>query len=135
MVKRTWVLIADGSKARILDALGKGRGYREHTVSNGARHPSSGDDTPLHNMPAERTASTKALEALFASQLGSMLSSYKSKQAFDRLVLVAPEPMLGQLRKMISPAVRETLMAEIDQDLTAIPTTEISVYLEDVVTL
>lgn len=134
-MKRTWILIADDSRARILEALGSGHGFFEHTVSGGWRQPAGGETAPPHEPVGERPSAVNALEALFASQLSAMLAGHLRNNAFDRLVLIAPARMLGKLRKMISPAVRERVIAEIERDLTEIPTGEISRYLNDVVLL
>ncbi|MBS0233244.1 MAG: host attachment protein [Proteobacteria bacterium] len=133
----TWILIADGSEARILEALGKGKGFQERTVSGGHRPPfgSVVDGATPHPVQEERTSATRALEALFASQLGTMLAGYSRNHLFDTLVLIAPAPMLAQLRKMIPTDVREKVVAEIEKDLTKIPFSEISRYLDDVITL
>lgn len=61
-----------------------------------------------------------------------MLESRLKSRSFDRLVLVAPPAMLAKLRKMISPAVRQTVATEIEMDLTDIPTSEIAQHLADV---
>jgi protein required for attachment to host cells len=141
---RTWILIADGSGARILEALGEGSGF----------HPVSGDGTLRDAAPrslegredaaggsqrgnaiASRPNVADALEVLFASQLAAMLAGYVRSNAFDRLVIVAPSTMLGGLRKMIGPNVRERIVAEIDKDLTKIPNSEISTHLDDVIAL
>lgn len=131
IVKRTWILIADGSGARILEALGDSRGFFEHAVGSG-RYPYRGETAP-HNPPhEERPRATKALDGLFASQLSTMLAARLKSHSFDRLVLVAPPAMLAKLRKMISPAVRETVVTEVEMDLTDIPTSEIAQHLADV---
>ncbi len=132
----TWILVAGSSDARILEALGNGLGYQERAVSGGHRPPfgSVMDGATPHPI-SERTSATKALEALFASQLGAMLAGYARSNLFDRLILIAPPPMLAQLRKMITANVREKIVAEIESDLTDIPFSEISRYLDDVVSL
>ena len=64
-----------------------------------------------------------------------MLAGYVRTNAFDRLIIVAPSAMLSGLRKMIGPNVREKIVAEIEKDLTKIPNSEISTYLDDVIAL
>lgn len=130
-MKRTWILIADGSGARILEALGESRGFFEHAVASG-RYPYRGENVPHNPALEERLRPTKALDGLFASQLSTMLDSRLKSRSFDRLVLVAPPAMLAKLRKMISPAVRQTVATEIEMDLTDIPTSEIAQHLADV---
>ncbi len=141
---RTWILIADGSGARILEALGEGSGF----------HQISGDQVLVDDAPVgfedrgnvdhgtqggtpigPRRNIAKALETLFASQLSAMLAGYLRSNAFDRLIVVAPPAMLTELRKMIGPNVREKIIAEIAEDLTKIPNSEISTHLDDVVAL
>ncbi|MFT3732183.1 MAG: host attachment protein [Hyphomicrobium sp.] len=129
----TWILIADGSGARILEALGQGRGFREHAIGSGVRHEPSGPETAPPHQPVEgRPGAKRALQALFARQLSTMLAGYLRNNAFDRLILIAPAPLLDELRKMISPAVREKVVVEIEKDMTDIPTSDLSLYLDEV---
>jgi protein required for attachment to host cells len=141
---RTWILIADGSGARILEALGEGSGFRpvsgDGSLRDGA--PGSLEDrgetgcgSQRGNAIGSRPNAAGALEVLFASQLAAMLAGYVRTNAFDRLIIVAPSAMLGGLRKMIGPNVREKIVAEIDKDLTKIPNSEISTHLDEVIAL
>lgn len=131
---RTWILIADGSGARILEAFGSGHGYQERSVGSG-RHLSTTDaltgTAPPHHESTMRRSAAKVLEALFASQLSSMLAGHLRNDAFDRLILIAPASMLHKLRKMITPEVREKVVVEIERDLSNIPNDEIPHYLDD----
>lgn len=132
----TWILVADNAGARILETLGSGQGLHEHHTG-GARGEITGtaDVGPGHRLIGQRPRASKALQALFAKQLGAMLSGYLRNEAFDRLILVAPSAMLDELRKILSPAVRKKIVVEIERDLTDIPTSELSVQLGDVVSL
>jgi protein required for attachment to host cells len=62
-----------------------------------------------------------------------MLADHSAKEAFDRLVIVAPATMLGNLRRMIKPEVRNKIVAEIDKDLTRIPNNEIASHIDNVI--
>jgi protein required for attachment to host cells len=145
---RTWILVADGGRARILETIGRGKGV--HIVSGseeGIENPPShlqGRERParVHESvgPARhavepRQSPYRALEMLFANQLASMLSENAASQSFDRLVLVAPPKMLGDLRKLVVPSVREKIVAEVDKDLTNVPYGEILSHLDDVIAL
>ena len=145
---RTWILVADGGGARILEALGKGHGLHEISGSE-----SRVENAPSHELGRDRPGRVhesvgatrhaieprrdphKALETLFADQLATMLGKYAAAAAFDRLVIVAPPAMLGDLRKVMPPEVRKTIIAEIDKDLTKVPNVEISTHIADVVAL
>ncbi|MBS0251741.1 MAG: host attachment protein [Proteobacteria bacterium] len=121
-------MIADGSGARILEARGDGRGFFEHAEGSG-RYPYRGGTASQHPHQEERPRVAKALDGLFASQLSAMLATRLKSHSFDRLVLIAPPTMLATLDKMISPAVRDTVVTEIAKDLTDIPTSEIGQHI------
>jgi Protein required for attachment to host cells len=131
---RTWILIADGSGARILEALGEGSGFHQVSGDEVLGDGAEGGFQDGNAVGPQRTIA-KALVTLFASQLAAMLAGYLRSNAFDRLIIVAPPAMLAELRKMIGPSVREKIVAEIAKDLTKIPNTEISTHLDDVVVL
>ena len=93
------------------------------------------DDPPSHEQGRDRPARVhesvgdvmhaveprhdphRARETLFARQLGAMLGGYAARNDFDRLVLVAPAVMLGDLRCALQPQVLEKVVAEVDKDL------------------
>jgi len=145
---RTWILVADGGRARILEALGKGHGLHEVLGSE-----TRTDNPPSHELgraPPGRVYESvgharhaveprqdphRALETLFAGQLATMLAKYAATNAFDRLVIVAPPAMLGDLRKLMHSEVRAKIVGEIDMDLSKVPNGEISAHIEDVVAL
>lgn len=62
-----------------------------------------------------------------------MLADHSAKEAFDRLIIIAPATMLGNLRKMIKPEVRNKVVAEIDEDPADIPNNEIASHIETVI--
>ena len=143
---RTWILIADGGRARILEVTGKPEDMHlvEGSQSRLYNPPSHelGRDAPgrvyesvghARHAVEPRSDPHTALEALFASQLAAMLADHLAKKDFDRLVVVAPPVMLGNLRKMIKPEVKSKIIAEIDKDLTRLPNNEITFHIENVI--
>lgn len=140
---RTWILIADGARARILEGTGKGREFHplpSFDLSN-ETPPSRelGSDRPgrvVESHGAARHAVEprhdlhRSLETLFAHQLADILDRRLSDGSFDRLVVVAPPAMLGDLRKSLSGPLREKVVAEIAKDLTKVPNHEIMRHLE-----
>jgi protein required for attachment to host cells len=145
---RTWILIADGGRARILESVGRGKGLHMITGSDTRQNnpPSheQGRDQPArvhesvgHTRHAieHRHDPHRALETLFASELGVMLNNYATSNSYDRLVLVAPPAMLGDLRRTIPPQVRDKIVAEVDKDLTKVPNNEVMSHIEDVIAL
>lgn len=147
-VKRTWILIADGGRARVLEATGIGHGLHEVEASEAA------NPTPpahlLGRAPPGRVYESvghqrhgieprqdphQALETSFACQLAATLDSALKRDAYDRLVVVAPARMLGDLRKALTPEVRNAVLAEVSKDLTKTPNDEIARHLENVMVL
>jgi len=143
---RTWILVADGGRARILETTAK---HQElHLISGSQSRPGRARDHEPDKDASDhcygsaglarfgagsQSVSNKALEALFASQLATMLAVHSAKDAFDRLIIIAPATMLGNLRKMIRPEVRNKVVAEIDEDPTDIPNNEIASRIETVI--
>jgi len=145
---RTWILVADGSRARILEVLGRGKEVHMVSGSNAAL-----DNPPSHEQGRDKPARVyesvgdtrhaveprhdphRALETIFAGQLGAMLANYAKSRPFDQLVLVAPPAMLGDLRKFLEPHVRDKIIAEIDKDLTKVPDDKALSHIGDVIAL
>ena len=71
----------------------------------------------------------QALETSFAIQIAARLDSALKNDSYDRLVLVAPAHMLGDLRGAVTPEVRKVILAEVSKDLTKVPNSEIAGHL------
>ena len=141
----TWIIIADGARARVLEHAGPGKGL--HEVSGLERK-----QTPLRNAdivsdkPGRSMASVgygrsameppsdpaARREADFIGNIAVLLDEKLKKGAFDRLILAAAPQALGDLRKSISPQLQQKVMAEVSKDLTHIPNTDIGKHFEDV---
>lgn len=142
--KTTWVLIADGGRARILSRegsehelspvegmtfhhdlpktsdLARDRQPRSFESVGHGRHPvDSGPD--LHRQEKEK----------FALELAKLLDAKAAEKAYDSLVIVAPAKALGELRASISAAVRAKVAGELDKDLTKTPNHEVMTHLKD----
>lgn len=142
---KTWVLLADGARARILENDGPGRGLHEvegyeyssdHAATHdlvadrqGRSHSSHG---PARSAIESRTDPHRQLKAHFAQHLAEVLAKGLEQKAFDRLVLVASPVTLGDLRHTISDHVKATVAGEIAQDLTKMPNADIGPHLKSV---
>lgn len=145
---RTWILIADGNHARILESIGSGRGLHEiagreirretppsHLLGRdkpGRVHESVGDTRHAIEPKYDRH---RNIEKRFAEQLAGQLQGCVEKKEFDKLVIVAPPQMLGDLRKYLTNEVAVKIVGEIAKDLAKVPNHEISSHLADVVIL
>jgi protein required for attachment to host cells len=141
--KRTWVLIADGARARILQSDGPGQRLEE--VEGGTFH---GDHAPTREIMSDRmgrafssvgpgrsamepqTDAHRDLKRRFAQHLADVLARKLAEKAYDRLVVVAPPTTLGDLRAALDQPVRATVTAELAKDLTKTPDAELAEHLE-----
>jgi len=66
----------------------------------------------------------------FVHSIASKLAEKKSKKAFDRLVLIAPPKILGELKKRLEKSVRDAVVAELPKELTHYENHELAARLE-----
>lgn len=144
----TWVLVADGAQARVLSNDGPGRGLkpamdrgfesgRQHTreiVSDRqGRHPDrTGGGGGRHAMDP-KTDPHRHMEHEFARSLAEVLEKEAINKRFDRLVLVAPPRMLGDLRAELAPHARAAVTAEVDKDLVHLADAEVARHLDEII--
>ncbi len=142
---RTWVLIADGARARVLENGGPGKGLTAierllfqgdhaatHTIVDdreGRTHSSHG---PGRSAIDARTDPHRELKKSFAHHLADVMARELDAGAYDRLVIVATPVTLGDLRKVLAPKVAAKVTGELAQDLTKTPNGEIARHLANV---
>ena len=142
----TWVLIADGTQARVLENTGPGKGLKQvrgldWTIGAfsaqdimadrpGRSHASMG-----HGRSAmePRTDPVEHRETEFLKSLAAVLDRHQQQGDFDRLVIVAGPVALGDIRKSVSPAVKKAIIAELNKDLTNLPTAELDQHLDGII--
>ena len=136
--KTTWVLVADGARGRILTREGVAAGLRvwpegefRHEVR---RTRELGTDRPgrvqesanaAHHAIAPRVDLSRQEKRQFARALAEFLEKGAQRDAFDRLVLVAPPRALGDLRAALGRHARERLAGELTNDLTELSPSDI----------
>ncbi|WP_099866823.1 host attachment family protein [Pararhizobium haloflavum] len=125
-----WVVVADGEKALFLRNEGDAMNpnlevFREMAQENpatreqgtdkpgrmhdaGPGHRSGVADTDWHQIGKER----------FAKDIAARLYKYAHSGRFDRLVLVAPPTVLGDMRKELHTEVAERIVSEVPKTLT-----------------
>jgi len=144
----TWIVIADGARARILVHEGPGKGV--HPVEGAlfeAKHVPTGDvnaDRPgrafdsegegRHGMESTSDPHRDA-KATFASIVVDYLAEKAGSSTYDRLILVAAPTTLGDLRKGLPPSVAGLVMGEIAKDLTQVPNQDIGSYLGELLVI
>lgn len=142
---RTWVLIADGARARVLQNEGPGKGleaidrlvfHGDHAATRdivddreGRTHQSHG---PGRSAIDARSDPHRELKKSFAHVLADAMAQELDAGAFDRLVIVASPVTLGDLRKVLAPKVAAKVIGELSQDLTKTPNGDVARHLKDV---
>ncbi len=141
----TWIVVADGARARILANSGVGKGV---TQVDGADfrvpHPPSSEllsDRPgrsfdsvgggRHAM-APSSDPHRHSKRMFLKTLADFLRTHAEAKSYDRLVVLAPPQALGDLRRQLPDSVRALVMAEEPRDLTPLPNEEILKHLDGI---
>ncbi len=119
---KTWILIADGARARILLNEGPGKGLKpalDHefaTVHAPTRELGSDRPGRVHDRfgPGRHAMEPPAdwheyEKQTFAAEIARLLEEEAQKGSFDRLVVVAPPKTLGELRRTLGRAARDRL--------------------------
>jgi protein required for attachment to host cells len=110
----TWILLADGNGARLLQYGGAGAQEIDSWQS-----PEPQPDPERH------------VSARFAQELADILSNRQS--SYDRLVLVAAPPALITLRTALNEQVHAKLVAQVDHDLSHVPAADLPDHLQEFV--
>ena len=136
---RTWVAIADGRKAILLENAG-GRlnpDLRVLTVEEIENPPSREQGTSragrmndgraggVRKSAFEATDFHQLSEDRFVTRFAASLDKAAEAGAFERLVIAAPPSALGALRASLSDRVKARITLEIDSDLVNHPLREI----------
>ncbi|MBI5549474.1 MAG: host attachment protein [Deltaproteobacteria bacterium] len=128
----TWILVADGSRARLYQASSR----RRFELLLELNHPAA--RAHLHEFLTDRlgrvqqryaptirsavdphTDAHQVEIARFAERLAATLREGLSRNAFSGLVLVAPPRFLGVLRAHLDHQVARRVVTTLDKDLTA----------------
>jgi protein required for attachment to host cells len=141
----TWILIADGAKARLLERVGANAPLTpasNRCLSEAeARIPSRdiGADRPGRVQESANTA-RHAMEPRvdwhryakeqFARSVAGALEEAALRKKYEALILVAPPQALGDLRGALGQHARALVTGEIAKDLTNLPDHELPAHLE-----
>jgi len=146
-----WLVIADGEKALFLRNDGD-EVYPHLTVFRELTHenPRTGDqgaDRPgrlsdggpsaagapggsnAHRSAVQETDWHRVEKDRFAKEIAERLYKTAHKNGFEQIVLVAPPPVLGALRKELHKEVQDKVIGELGKDLTNHPVHEIEKLL------
>lgn len=141
----TWILIADGTQARVLEHNGPGKGLTNVKGLDWSITPLQSQDIDSdrpgrgHSSGSSRSAMepktdpAQHREAEFIRSVAAELDRKAKEGAFDRIVIAAAPIALGNLRKNLSDHVKKAIVAELDKDLTNLPTQKIDQHLDGII--
>jgi protein required for attachment to host cells len=141
----TWIVIADGSHARVVANDGPGKGV--HPVP-GAQW--EGDSRRTGEIMADREGRghesvgsmrhgvephsdpRQLVEDAFLHRVVDYLAESETKGLYDRLVLAAEPRALGTLRRALTPSLQKRLHADLAKDLTKVRVDQLAGHLGSV---
>jgi protein required for attachment to host cells len=143
---RTLIVVADGERARFLLHEGIGRGLKPAVDQEMARElPPERDivtEKPGRDSGPAGTGTRHALahtvdhhefaKERFAHEIAEFIQTLRTRDRFDRLVLVLPPKALGHLREALDKPSRDLLIGELAKDLTHMKESEIAGHLGEV---
>ncbi len=139
--RKTWILIADSTAARIVEHRGPGSGLREVPEKTWQAPGSAGFEdrqgrtfSSAGSSRHKKGPRNKAVpeQEQFAADLIADLTQGLQHEDFDDLILCAAPSMLGSLRKQLSASLGPVIRAEIAKDLNGIAVQKLPPHFEDV---
>lgn len=120
--RTTWIVVADGGHARILQNQHRDDNVTELPLLNGKdphlaghRDEQSGG---VHLEPVFKPSPEKRQEDKFLNQLAETLQTAIARKECEELVLVAPASAMGLLRKALNAKTYGHVVAELVHDYT-----------------
>jgi len=139
--KITWAVVADGTKALILvnegsdaapnmSVLSKTEFKNPATREQGTDKPGRrSDGGPGHRSAMEGSDWHEFEKDRFIDEVAERLNRAVQRGLFERLIIVAPPRVLGQLRPALSAQATACVVAEIGSDLTGHRVEEIEKHI------
>ena len=144
----TWILLVNGAQAKVFAHSGAGTGLTavrdlmleqeplkagEIMADKPGRSFSSGSDG--RSAMEYSTDPVDVRETRFVKSVADALDRKHQESAFSRLIIAAAPSALGDLRSALSDQVKEAVIAEMDKDLTNLPTDKLQKYFDDMLVM
>ena|SRR5436190_15541309 len=139
--KKTWVLVADGTRARIFVKRFKslnnafGRDFVADNLRDSEIYmdkPGRAYETanPIRHAYQPRTDWHEYQKQIFAKEICTILEKANETSDFDELIIISPPKMLGDIRSYLGKQVVTKITAEIPKDVSKLSEYELLNYLE-----
>ena len=134
MTMISWVVVADGNRARIFETHGLKLELREiegfADPQARTRDPELRNGEPGQNAKPSPTSASDAARDQFAKMLCDYLDQGRLHQRFQRLRLAIEPRFLGLLRRHLSDGTRKLVFEEIGADISKLDARGIQRHLE-----
>lgn len=140
---KTWVIVADASRARFFDFKGHVSGLQEiHDMANpegrlknqdlvtdkhGTTHDRKGVGSPQMGDNAE---AAHQVERAFAVEVVRSLEKMIRESGVQAIILAAPPRFLGELRRNLDKTTAAMVKQEINKDISTLSPDEIKAHLD-----
>ena len=138
----TWILVADGARARIFSAeqptsaLNEIEGLvhsksrqHEHKLTSDLPGRQAGGSAASHHSVGNEGNIKENETVVFAKELSRRLDAAQSEGEFRRLIVVAAPAFLGHLRQEMSSKVSNLVSHELDKNIVNLDATSIREHL------
>lgn len=143
---RTWYVVADGGRARILQKRPK-QGDRQEAFDTRQEFVSADIHRATHDLGAERPGRVResgmsarhavqprqdlhqADKQNFVHEVAAVLNAANSRDEFDALVLVAPAHALADLHQALDEPTQRKITGQLQKDLTKVPNADLAEHL------
>lgn len=140
----TWILIANGANARVIENDGPGHGLKEvsgfdlnrdHAPIRETADDRQGRSFDSHGSGRHAMEPSTPIDRIddlkFVAELAEMLDNALKNNAYDRLILIAAPRTLGDIRGAISDHVAKLVYAEVAKDLTHVSVHDLSGHVNE----
>lgn len=139
--KKTWILVADGARARIFIKKHKslnnvmGQDFVGENLKDseaGTDKPGRGYESsnPTRHAYQPRTDWHQYHKELFAKELCEIIEKANEGSEFDELIIISPPKTLGDIREHLCKQALAKVTAEITKDITKLSEHQLMSYLE-----
>lgn len=118
---QTWILVADGSRARLFQAPGDNKPWKLDKKLEREHSREKTDRAEVHEDRGEHD---------FARLLAAQLETKRQGGGFERLVIVAAPRFLGQLRGELSSSLAALVIRSQDADYTSMSDAELVAHID-----
>lgn len=147
-MKKTWILVAHRSGARLFGNDGPGKGLRivqeianpdgklkTQAITSDRPGRTSDSQGTHHSYGKELHDPKEHVAQQFARQLAGVLNDGRNQHCYDQLVLVADPRFLGELRAALDHPTAALVTATLNKDLVNVDERDIPQYLSGVIQL